>query len=237
MPSHPGTPERGSWSIRCRRPATATLPSARLPPSTPGRIAEPEEIASMIVVLASPLASFVTGANVAVDGGLGSDRLGKEFREANSAPQSVMVCDSRAICGGTGAQTDRPQSAGSRELALTTAVGVHHVDVAAAGALAGVDNLAGRRATSRIRVRGTGGACPASAAAHRCRRRRSRRSRRGRCRRGACLRREPASLDSMKPFRVRSRLPLPSGLTTKIESYSALRRRMRFACRPATSSA
>ena len=36
-----------------------------------GRIAEPEEIASMIVVLASPLASFVTGANVAVDGGLG----------------------------------------------------------------------------------------------------------------------------------------------------------------------
>ena len=36
-----------------------------------GRIAEPEEIASMILVLASPLASFVTGANVAVDGGLG----------------------------------------------------------------------------------------------------------------------------------------------------------------------
>ena len=36
-----------------------------------GRIAEPEEIASMIVVLASPFASFVTGANVAVDGGLG----------------------------------------------------------------------------------------------------------------------------------------------------------------------
>jgi NAD(P)-dependent dehydrogenase (short-subunit alcohol dehydrogenase family) len=35
------------------------------------RIAEPEEVASMIVVLASPLASFVTGADVAVDGGLG----------------------------------------------------------------------------------------------------------------------------------------------------------------------
>ena len=35
-----------------------------------GRIAEPEEVASMIVVLASPLASFVTGADVAVDGGL-----------------------------------------------------------------------------------------------------------------------------------------------------------------------
>ena len=35
-----------------------------------GRIAEPEEIANMIVVLASPLASFVTGADVAVDGGL-----------------------------------------------------------------------------------------------------------------------------------------------------------------------
>ena len=36
------------------------------------RIAEPEEVASMIVVLASPFASFVTGANVAVDGGLSS---------------------------------------------------------------------------------------------------------------------------------------------------------------------
>jgi NAD(P)-dependent dehydrogenase (short-subunit alcohol dehydrogenase family) len=36
-----------------------------------GRIAEPEEVASMIVVLASPFASFVTGANIAVDGGLG----------------------------------------------------------------------------------------------------------------------------------------------------------------------
>jgi NAD(P)-dependent dehydrogenase (short-subunit alcohol dehydrogenase family) len=34
------------------------------------RIAEPEEVASMIVVLASPQASFVTGAEVAVDGGL-----------------------------------------------------------------------------------------------------------------------------------------------------------------------
>ena len=36
-----------------------------------GRIAEPEEVANMILVLASPFASFVTGANVAVDGGLG----------------------------------------------------------------------------------------------------------------------------------------------------------------------
>ena len=36
-----------------------------------GRIAEPEEVASMILVLASPFASFVTGANIAVDGGLG----------------------------------------------------------------------------------------------------------------------------------------------------------------------
>jgi NAD(P)-dependent dehydrogenase (short-subunit alcohol dehydrogenase family) len=35
------------------------------------RIAEPEEVASMIVVLASPFASFVTGADIAVDGGLG----------------------------------------------------------------------------------------------------------------------------------------------------------------------
>jgi NAD(P)-dependent dehydrogenase (short-subunit alcohol dehydrogenase family) len=34
-----------------------------------GRAASPEEIASVIVFLASPRASFVTGTTVAVDGG------------------------------------------------------------------------------------------------------------------------------------------------------------------------
>ncbi|MGY4567237.1 NAD(P)-dependent dehydrogenase (short-subunit alcohol dehydrogenase family) [Bradyrhizobium sp. USDA 3256] len=35
-----------------------------------GRVCEPEEIASVIAFLASDDASFMTGANVAVDGGV-----------------------------------------------------------------------------------------------------------------------------------------------------------------------
>jgi NAD(P)-dependent dehydrogenase (short-subunit alcohol dehydrogenase family) len=34
-----------------------------------GRIGEPEEVADVLVFLASPLARYITGANVAVDGG------------------------------------------------------------------------------------------------------------------------------------------------------------------------
>jgi NAD(P)-dependent dehydrogenase (short-subunit alcohol dehydrogenase family) len=37
-----------------------------------GRIAQPEEIAQVVMFLASPQASFMTGASVSVDGGIGS---------------------------------------------------------------------------------------------------------------------------------------------------------------------
>jgi NAD(P)-dependent dehydrogenase (short-subunit alcohol dehydrogenase family) len=40
-----------------------------------GRFGDPEEIAAMAAVLASPLASYVTGARVVVDGGLGLSGL------------------------------------------------------------------------------------------------------------------------------------------------------------------
>ena len=49
---------------------SGTLDSARMTGSTPmGRLARPEEIADAIAYLASPRASFITGASLAVDGG------------------------------------------------------------------------------------------------------------------------------------------------------------------------
>ena len=46
----------------------------------PGRIADPEEIAAAVVFLASDGASFITGSDIAIDGGytaMGPEQMGQ----------------------------------------------------------------------------------------------------------------------------------------------------------------
>lgn len=50
-----------------------------------GRFGALEEIAAMAVVLSSPLASFVTGAQIVVDGGLSLSGLGQVSRAITDA--------------------------------------------------------------------------------------------------------------------------------------------------------
>lgn len=50
-----------------------------------GRIGQPEEVANAIVYLASPLASFITGAALVVDGGMLVPAGGMGFQEAGPA--------------------------------------------------------------------------------------------------------------------------------------------------------
>jgi NAD(P)-dependent dehydrogenase (short-subunit alcohol dehydrogenase family) len=49
-----------------------------------GRIAKPEEIADAILYLASPLASFITGAALVVDGGMLVPTGGMGFQEGGT---------------------------------------------------------------------------------------------------------------------------------------------------------
>ncbi len=51
-----------------------------------GRFGEPHEVAAMAVVLSSPLAAYVTGARVVVDGGLGLSGLGAISRAVTAEP-------------------------------------------------------------------------------------------------------------------------------------------------------
>lgn len=51
-----------------------------------GRFGAPHEVAAMAVVLSSPLAAYVTGARVVVDGGLGLSGLGAISRAVTAEP-------------------------------------------------------------------------------------------------------------------------------------------------------
>jgi NAD(P)-dependent dehydrogenase (short-subunit alcohol dehydrogenase family) len=62
-----------------------------------GRIGKPEEVADAIVYLASPLASFITGATLVVDGGLLVPTGGMSFQESGTgavAKESAVAKDS-----------------------------------------------------------------------------------------------------------------------------------------------
>jgi 3-oxoacyl-[acyl-carrier protein] reductase len=69
------TPSTERYSSGERR----TLTAATIPL---GRVAEPEDMAGVVVFLASPLARFVTGQSIVVDGGL----LATTLRPPRGAP-------------------------------------------------------------------------------------------------------------------------------------------------------
>jgi meso-butanediol dehydrogenase/(S,S)-butanediol dehydrogenase/diacetyl reductase len=63
----PGPVRTRLMAAAMRDPEVSAAYRERIPP---GRIAEPDEVASAIAFLASDEASFITGVNLPVDGGL-----------------------------------------------------------------------------------------------------------------------------------------------------------------------
>ena len=81
----PGPIEGTEGMRRLTEPVGAELWTDAVPL---GRFGRAEEIAAMAVVLSSPLAGYVTGARVVVDGGLGLSGLGSISRAVATASQA-----------------------------------------------------------------------------------------------------------------------------------------------------
>jgi NAD(P)-dependent dehydrogenase (short-subunit alcohol dehydrogenase family) len=65
----PGWIDVTSWAKRCRRsPGHLSLRDHAQHPS--GRVGRPEDIATMVLYLASDMAGFITGENIVIDGGM-----------------------------------------------------------------------------------------------------------------------------------------------------------------------
>ncbi|QBP26772.1 SDR family oxidoreductase [Bradyrhizobium diazoefficiens] len=62
-----------------------------------GRVCEPQEVAAVIVFLASDDASFMTGANVAVDGGAYPPPMDNRLRNSRRASSTVLLCERRVV--------------------------------------------------------------------------------------------------------------------------------------------
>lgn len=65
----PGWIETGHWQKKSRKKAAALTEEDHLQHPA-GRVGIPEDISSLVLYLASPQATFITGANIVVDGGM-----------------------------------------------------------------------------------------------------------------------------------------------------------------------